>query len=225
MSALKALPIPRLPKADLERFWGKVNKSAPGGCWEWTGGLSFGYGQFHLTTEGRARNLRAHRVSYSLTGKSMSPDRVIDHICRNRACVNPDHLREIEEAENILIGIGPTAINARKERCARGHEYGGENMRETDRGYRVCKECRRQYAREERTREKGLDAPHVNSGKYRAPWTKEDLMILNNPDMSTLEMAALLGRTFFSVENRLKKLRKHQASAVVEAIGGESRGE
>lgn len=122
--------------SDEERFWSKVDKS--GTCWLWLGGINQdGYGVFTTKTNNRGKTYVAHRVAYALA-HGREPEQVIDHICRTRACVNPDHLRDVSNAENVLSGIGPTAINARKEKCSRGHQFDQVDKR----GWRSCSRCR-----------------------------------------------------------------------------------
>lgn len=124
-----------------ETFWLKVEKTST--CWLWAASLSYkGYGQFHAVVDGRRRSVPAHRVSFVLAGGTLSQGMVLDHICRNRQCVNPDHLREITAAQNVLIGIGITAVNARKTACVNGHPYTEENTLRDGRGHRRCRACR-----------------------------------------------------------------------------------
>ncbi|WP_372432875.1 HNH endonuclease signature motif containing protein [Leucobacter chromiisoli] len=98
---------------------------------------------------GRSSPQRAHRVAYEFT-HGENPERHVDHICRVRACVNPDHLRDVSNAENVLGGIGPTAINARKKRCNRGHEFDAVDSR----GWRSCTTCRNEKRRERRAKQR-----------------------------------------------------------------------
>lgn len=69
-------------------------------------------------------------------------------LCRNRSCVNPAHLEPVTHAENTLRGIAPSAQNAKKTHCFRGHPFTGKNVRIALNGQRICKECRRIYNRE-----------------------------------------------------------------------------
>jgi hypothetical protein len=79
-----------------ELFWANVNKED--NCWEWQGYLmESGYGNVTIAS----RTLLAHRVSYVLTHGSIPPHLVIDHICHNRTCVNPSHLRAVTQKQNV----------------------------------------------------------------------------------------------------------------------------
>lgn len=73
--------------------------------------------------------------------------KTIDHLCRNRGCVNPLHLQAVPMRENTLRGFGPSAENARKTHCKRGHEFTPENTYLHD-GRRICKQCNRDRNRE-----------------------------------------------------------------------------
>ncbi len=107
---------------DQRRFWKKVEKSD--GCWNWTGARTpIGYGDFGLN----GKTVRAHRLMYHKYVAPIPENMVVDHMCRNASCVNPDHLRVITHVENTMIGNSPQALNARKTHCKRGHEFTKEN--------------------------------------------------------------------------------------------------
>lgn len=78
-----------------ERFWSKVDKS--GDCWNWTAYIMpFGYGQF-----GRGPGtVLAHRFAYEITKGEIPADKEVDHVCFNRSCVRPDHLRLVTRKQN-----------------------------------------------------------------------------------------------------------------------------
>lgn len=130
------------------QFWARVEKGGSAGCWSWLGPLNHqGYGLFYVTRGGRRVAHRVHRIAWELL-RSLIPDGLtLDHLCRNRGCVNPDHLEPVTSRENVRRGIGPTAINRRKTHCPQGHAYTPENTRrKAKRGdlvERFCRECQR----------------------------------------------------------------------------------
>ena len=121
------------------RFAEKIERDAAG-CWNWKGGFFSGkpYGQFSAV-----RNWRAHRFAYAALRGPIPDGMVLDHLCRNPACVNPSHLEPVTDAVNILRGEGAHAKNARKTHCHRGHEFTPENTRMTAGGGRYCLACKR----------------------------------------------------------------------------------
>jgi len=125
-----------------ERFWAKVEKTDT--CWNWTAQLiSGGYGHFRVGS----KKILAHRFSYRLLKGSLDPSLTIDHLCRNRKCVNPDHLEQVTMRVNILRGKGITARLARQTHCKRGHELSKENTYIKKNGARECRICSRESKR------------------------------------------------------------------------------
>lgn len=121
-----------------ERFWRHVEKTPD--CWNWTGVLAGGgYGKFNFRYVG----IQAHRVSFFLAGRVIPDGMVLDHLCRNRRCVRPDHLEAVTERENVHRGISPAAGNALKTHCPRGHEYTDFNTYVGFKGKRHCRTCER----------------------------------------------------------------------------------
>ena len=130
-----------LLSVDPEKFWKRVQKGD--GCWEWTGSATpEGYGLCRIP--GTKSRTGAHRVSYVLSGGTIPDGLVIDHLCRNRACVNPDHLEPVTVRENTLRGTGPSARLARQTHCKRNHEFTPENTYLNPQGERRCRACARE---------------------------------------------------------------------------------
>jgi len=132
------------------RFWAKVQESGEG-CWEWTASKSAGgYGKFSRPGHGNGWDY-AHRVAYVALVGEVGEGLDLDHLCRVRHCVNPEHLEPVTRKENLRRGVGPTGINANKTHCIRGHEFTEENtFREP--GGRRCRECTRAKDRARRAR-------------------------------------------------------------------------
>ena len=132
-----------------DRFWEKVNKSADGGCWEWTSSIKGnGYGAFFTSLEGEGRKcVGAHRFSYALANGPIPDGLWVLHKCDNRICVNPDHLFLGDCVDNMkdcaskgrVVTIGKSLIT----KCPRGHEYSEENTRINKLGHRRCIQCER----------------------------------------------------------------------------------
>ena len=126
------------------RFWEKVWREHESGCWLWQGTLAAnGYGVLRVD----GKNVKAHRFSYELLRGPIPEGATIDHLCRVRSCVNPDHLEAVSFAENCLRGEGLPAQNFRKTHCQRGHEFTPENTSVDRYGHRECITCRRERAR------------------------------------------------------------------------------
>jgi hypothetical protein len=141
--------MPRKTRTLLERFSGKY-EIGEAGCWLWTAALdSNGYSKL-ATTDGKWD--RAHRISYRLFVGPVPDGMEIDHVCRVRRCVNPEHLEAVLPAQNKLRGLGLPARNARKRRCVRGHLFTPENTYVRKDGGRTCLTCKRVAARETRRR-------------------------------------------------------------------------
>jgi hypothetical protein len=116
------------------RFWTKAMPEPNSGCWLWTGAvMRNGYGAFHVPAMGTGL---AHRVAYILFNGEIPSDLQIDHRCRVRHCVNPDHLEPVTAAENLRRGRearGPSTV------CQRGHSMADCII---EGGVRRCRVCR-----------------------------------------------------------------------------------
>lgn len=110
------------------------------GCFIFTGGkTSSGYGAVVLDSK---KQKLVHRAMYELVVGKIPDGLTLDHLCRVRACCNPDHLEPVTMLENLRRGEGLVGINFRKTHCDRGHELSGENLYVTlDGKKRRCRTC------------------------------------------------------------------------------------
>ncbi|MGW7514807.1 HNH endonuclease signature motif containing protein [Streptomyces sp. NPDC054796] len=136
---------PRIPAA--VRFTAKVNTDGPlslvrgaiGPCHQWTGSTNErGYGTFW-----HGRTVKAHRYAYEQQVGPIPDGLDIDHLCRNRACVAPGHLRAVTHRENILTSSNHVARRAAVRVCPAGHAYDEANTYVAKNGTRKCRSCRR----------------------------------------------------------------------------------
>jgi hypothetical protein len=123
------------------------------GCWLWVAGvLKGGYGSIQGSLPER-RKLLAHRAVYELVVEPIPEGLTLDHLCRVRHCVNPDHLEPTTMRENTLRGDTLPARNLEKTHCPQGHEYTPENTYWTRSGSRACRKCQREATRQWRARQ------------------------------------------------------------------------
>jgi len=127
-----------LTDTDSRRFWAAV-RVGDKGCWDWTGSHNpKGYGSFNVNKGHRP----AHRLAYEIMRGPIPEGLTLDHLCRNRGCVNPAHLEPVTNRENVLRGIGPTAKAARATHCPSGHPYDEANTYVSpSTGWRRCRTC------------------------------------------------------------------------------------
>lgn len=148
-----------MAKGILFRFWSKVNKKGPtpahrpelGPCWIWMAFVDDkGYGRF-----GNGKKIvKAHRFSYELI-KEIPDGLMLDHLCRTRNCVNPNHLEPVTAQENTTApgsqsGAALAERNRSKTACPKGHPYDEKNTYINSQGDRLCRECNRLRAEQRR---------------------------------------------------------------------------
>jgi hypothetical protein len=124
----------------------------PNGCWEWRGARNpKGYGNIRVESYGPARSV--HRVAYTELVGPIAEGLEIDHLCRNRSCINPEHLEAVSRTVNVQ------RVDQRKSVCKNGHEMTADNTRiySTKQGYegRACRACAREFTRQYRSGKAG----------------------------------------------------------------------
>lgn len=143
------------PLVYLERIDARYDKPSEDECWVWTGYLRpNGYGQAYAgNVGGKWKSIKTHRAMYELYVGQIPLDLTIDHLCRNRACGNPKHLRILTLSENSKDGG-----NARKTYCPQGHKYTVENTyhgkRKNGGAKRICRTCHRESNRRRKAKTK-----------------------------------------------------------------------
>ena len=133
------------------------------GCWTYTKSLNWGYGRIKI----KGRMMRAHRVSYLLFVGCIPGNLEIDHLCRNKACINPTHLELVTHKINMnRRGYSPPT----KDYCSRGHPRTPENLYfHSSSKWGECILCKKYTARIRylshsnpiRRRSEAFDTPHA----------------------------------------------------------------
>jgi hypothetical protein len=102
-------------------------------CWQWSGYISpSGYSRITINK----KHIPTHRLSYEVFVDEIPNGLVIDHLCRNRACINPDHLEPVTIGENVKRGV------LAKTLCKQGHKFDKQNTYiRLDTGHRICRKC------------------------------------------------------------------------------------
>lgn len=128
-----------MDESTFARFAGKIRVDDLTSCWLWTAALGRdGYGRIGAGGR-RGKSLLAHRASYELFVAPIPAGLEIDHLCRNRACVNPDHLLATTRRDNLIRGDG-AEIQLRRTHCPKGHPYDEANTISRY-GRRFCRTC------------------------------------------------------------------------------------
>lgn len=123
------------PPTHADRFWAKVEKTDS--CWLWHGALHAG----GRTGYGWTGSELAHRFAYESLHGPIPDSLTLDHLCRVRLCVNPNHLEPVTIAVNTLRGEAPTVVAHRTGVCGRGHRLTGANLYITPNGRQRCRAC------------------------------------------------------------------------------------
>jgi hypothetical protein len=131
----------------LKKLWSRITIDENKGCWNWQGKPDTeGYGEVRISSQ----LYKAHVYYYQIFEGVIPEGLELDHLCRNRICVNPKHLEPVTHQVNVLRGKSPQSINALKTHCIHGHILSVENTYESSRNnfkYRQCKICTRERAK------------------------------------------------------------------------------
>lgn len=143
------------PRPAVDRILERTAADPDSGCWIWQGAVNAGgYGRVSVGSraEGTLRQEFIHRAVYEALVAPIPEGLHIDHLCRVRHCVNPEHMDPVPKAVNTLRGEAPAARNARKTHCDNDHPLEGDNLRVTRAGHRQCRTCFRASQKRHRQR-------------------------------------------------------------------------
>lgn len=139
--------------SEAERFWARINILGVDECWVPKNAVGKPP-RYHVYRDASGRSAGTHRYAYAYAKGSFSKSLTIDHLCRNPACSNPNHLEAVTYLENNLRSSRVT-----KTHCKRNHPYSGDNIYYSPKGDRSCVQCRRESERRyaEKLKEKRKD--------------------------------------------------------------------
>lgn len=123
------------------RLWSKASRNEETGCLEWQ---AYVMPNGYATMSYYKKTTVAHRLALKFSGREIPEGMWVDHLCRNRRCINPDHLDIVTPRENTLRGVGPDILRKRRAsvvECPQGHAYSPENTYTSKSGKRHCKTC------------------------------------------------------------------------------------
>lgn len=159
-------PIPFVAIPNIDNFKAMLYYDPNCGCWIWMGSVFMPthgageYGRLDVKIEGVKKALKTHRLAYMYWKGPIPSHLVIDHLCRNTLCCNPDHLEIVTNKENALRGVGACGLNSQKTHCKGGHllaeTYSKSALLRDNK--RQCSICRNAYKKNWRAsrRERGL---------------------------------------------------------------------
>lgn len=178
----------------ISRFWEKVNKTDT--CWEWIGALN-GKGYGHIRVTKQRKMILAHRLSYEMHKEAIPVGLVLDHLCRNTKCCNPDHLEAVTQCVNNMRGTSVAVHNKNKHNCRCGREY---DLVIDQR--RRCSACMKMRSAEQR------DAYRASPRQPKP--TREELKALLDEGKGYMELARMFGYSDAAVHKWAKKFGLHK---------------